>query len=33
VICEFIDAHKDAYGVAPILRALAGHGVQIAAHA
>jgi putative transposase len=30
LICEFIDAHKDAYGVAPICRALVVHGVQIA---
>jgi hypothetical protein len=30
LICEFIDEHKDAYGVAPICRALAVHGVQIA---
>ena len=30
LICEFIDEHKDTYGVAPICRALAVHGVQIA---
>ena len=30
LICEFIDAHKDAYGVAPICRALVVHGAQIA---
>jgi hypothetical protein len=30
LICEFIDVHKDAYGVAPICRALVVHGVQIA---
>ena len=30
LICEFIDAHNDAYGVAPICRALAVHGVAIA---
>ncbi|KZS73108.1 transposase [Mycobacterium kansasii] len=30
MICAFIDAQKDAYGVAPSCRALAVHGVQIA---
>lgn len=30
LICEFIDHHKQAYGVVPICRALAVHGVQIA---
>jgi hypothetical protein len=30
LICEFIDEHKDAYGVAPICRALAVHDVQLA---
>ncbi len=30
VICQFIDAHKDAFGVAPICRALSAHGVPIA---
>jgi putative transposase len=30
LICAFIDAHKDRYGVAPICRALAVHGVTIA---
>ena len=30
LICAFIDEHKDAYGVAPICRALGLHGVQIA---
>ena len=30
MICAFIDEHKDAYGVVPICRALAVHGVQIA---
>lgn len=30
MICAFIDEHRDAYGVAPICRALAVHGVQIA---
>ncbi len=30
LICAFIDAHKDAYGVAPICRALVVHGVHIA---
>jgi putative transposase len=30
LICAFIDEHKDVYGVAPICRALAVHGVAIA---
>jgi len=30
LICAFIDAYKDAYGDAPICRALAVHGLQIA---
>ena len=30
LICAFIDEHKGTYGVAPICRALAIHGVQIA---
>lgn len=30
LICAFVDAHKDAYGVAPICCALAVHSVQIA---
>ncbi len=30
LICAFIDAYKDAYGVAPICRALVVHGAQIA---
>ena len=30
LICEFIDEHKNAYGVVPICRAQAVHGVQIA---
>jgi putative transposase len=30
LICAFVDEHKDTYGVAPICRALAVHGVQIA---
>jgi hypothetical protein len=30
VICQFIDVHKDAFGVAPICRALSAHGVLIA---
>ena len=30
MICAFIDEHKVAYGVVPICRALAVHGVQIA---
>jgi putative transposase len=30
VICQFIDAHKARFGVAPICRALSAHGVQIA---
>jgi putative transposase len=30
LICEFIEEHKDRYGVAPICRALAVHGVTIA---
>jgi transposase InsO family protein len=30
LICQFIDEHKDTYGVAPICRALVVRGVQIA---
>jgi len=30
LICAFIDEHRDRFGVAPICRALAVHGVQIA---
>jgi transposase InsO family protein len=30
LICAFIDAHKARFGVAPICRALAAHGIQIA---
>jgi putative transposase len=30
LICQFIDEHRGRYGVAPICRALAVHGVQIA---
>ena len=30
LICQFIDEHKDTYGVVPICRALAVRGVQIA---
>ncbi len=30
MICAFIDEHRDRFGVAPICRALAVHGVQIA---
>ena len=30
MICVFIDAHRDEFGVVPICRALAVHGVQIA---
>jgi len=30
LICALIEEHKDTYGVAPICRALAVHGVQIA---
>jgi transposase len=30
LICAFIDEHKDRFGVVPICRALAVHGVQIA---
>jgi transposase InsO family protein len=30
VICQFIDAHRARFGVAPICRALSAHGVQIA---
>jgi hypothetical protein len=31
LICAFIDEHRDRFGVAPVCRALAVHGVQIAA--
>ena len=30
LICEFIDEHREKFGVVPICRALAVHGVQIA---
>jgi putative transposase len=30
LICEFIDEHREEFGVVPICRALAVHGVQIA---
>ncbi|OBJ83538.1 transposase [Mycobacterium asiaticum] len=30
MICEFIDEHREEFGVVPICRALAVHGVQIA---
>ena len=30
VICQFIDEHRDRFGVVVICRALAVHGVQIA---
>jgi putative transposase len=30
LICEFIDEHREQFGVVPICRALAVHGVQIA---
>jgi putative transposase len=30
LICQFIDDHQQRYGVAPICRALAVHGIQIA---
>jgi putative transposase len=30
LICEFIDEHRDRFGVAPICRALGVHGLQIA---
>ena len=30
LICAFIDAHKGRFGVAPVCRALAAHGMQIA---
>jgi putative transposase len=30
VICAFIDAEKDRFGVAPICRALSAHGIQVA---
>jgi putative transposase len=30
VICQFIDAHRDRFGVVPICRALSQHGVPIA---
>ena len=30
LICAFIDAHRDRFGVVPICRALTGHGVAIA---
>jgi putative transposase len=30
LICDFIDAHKDRFGVVPICRALSAHGLKIA---
>lgn len=30
LICQFIDDHQQRFGVAPICRALAVHGIQIA---
>lgn len=30
MICQFIDAHKDRFGVVPICRALTAHGLKIA---
>ncbi len=30
LICEFITAHRERFGVAPICRALSAHGVKIA---
>jgi putative transposase len=30
LICQFIDAHKDGFGVVPICRALSAHGLKIA---
>jgi len=30
LICEFIDQHREEFGVVPICRAMAVHGVQIA---
>ena len=30
LICEFIDEHREKFGVVPICRALGVHGVQIA---
>ena len=30
MICAFIDAHRDRFGVVPICRALSAHGCQIA---
>ncbi len=30
MICEFITAHRERFGVAPICRALSAHGVKIA---
>ena len=30
MICQFIDAHRDRFGVAPICRALSAQGVPIA---
>jgi len=30
VICAFIDAHRDRFGVVPICRALSAHGCKIA---
>jgi len=30
LICEFIDEHREKFGVVPICRVLGVHGVQIA---
>jgi putative transposase len=30
LICQFIDEHKERFGVAPVCRALSAHGIQIA---
>ena len=30
MICQFIDAHRDKFGVVPICRVLSQHGVPIA---
>ena len=29
-MCEFIDAHRERFGVVPICRALSEHGIKIA---
>jgi putative transposase len=30
LICQFIDEHKERFGVVPVCRALSAHGIQIA---